>query len=754
MRLTEFLHQVNKYSFLIERDVMNAGEIKKWVATISSRVMEPQVQKWFQSQLYQFLINRFNLRSAVQQIRQVPPGAPDWLVKKIEDGGEPIYNIEISPNFTENAMAVIDYINAWSQDNPGREPRMRWEQAAEQSGKWHHDMQKVAVSAEENEQDLAEVVTLYEFKDGFKWVDVNTEVCLKREGSRMGHCVGGYGPHIAAGTTKIFSLRSSKNIPHATLEATSDKPTTVVGIDNQQGDMFSGEGNLPPLKVEQIKGRTNEPPVAKYIPYVKEFLEWGNFEMGYGGSNDLEKMGLYVKQGKYYSLDEVSKVFKKYKDGYTWVKLDDDVELDHGGGMSLDASGSPYKLITNDGNIIASATTDKEGTVNNVTTNYHGTKADRKAEREEIKPKVLDLLNAVGVIPKQGPLSNQDRFKKDWGIYSHDGKHGELHNVAEKVHDLPNGNKAVKASGSYYVVNDKNQMVFEYSHGIADINLDKTSFNVVNLNMNFNDLLDALSEATGEDIDESPHSVKIPRDQDGNKLEPKGEPTYSNRGVSWYNETAPDALPTSIDSSNVYIGYDKHKNPLYYVETEENPAKKNNPMNAWASDIAVDDIGFLMGGNFENTMSYKPGEDIISLILDQEWDTDGETFKETMYEEFMWIEDDHDTWWRAEDDAPAKYEQITYNGDGDEEDTWTEDNATLDMFWSETSLQDSGMDSPFFIEMYARFFGGEWLSWDDRDMQRTIEDPETGEYTEEYYSVDYNIKFTGKEDDYKHPDQT
>ena len=43
---------------------------------------------------------------------------------------------------------------------------------------------------------------------------------LKYEGDTMGHCVGGYCPDVAAGHTRIFSLRDAKNEPHVTIEVT------------------------------------------------------------------------------------------------------------------------------------------------------------------------------------------------------------------------------------------------------------------------------------------------------------------------------------------------------------------------------------------------------------------------------------------------------------------------------------------------------------------------------------------------------
>lgn len=739
MRLTEFIRQVNKYDFLIERDVVNAGEIKKWVASISGRVQSDVSQKWFQSQLYQFLINRYDSRKDVVQIQQAPPGSPDWLVQKLAMGGE-LFNITPSTEVSEMAMSVIDYINAWGEENPGREPRMRWEQAATQADDWHKEMKNVSVSAEENEQDLAEIATIYEFPDGFKWVDLTTEACLKREGGRMGHCVGGYGAAVQAGTTKIFSLRNKKNLPHATMEATSEEPTVIASADDKQRDLFGDGANLPPLKIEQIKGRSNKPPVTKYVPYVKEFLEWGNFDVG-RGLGDMQNMGLYRKQGKYYSRDEVSKIVKKYKDGTKWIKLDDDVEFDY--------YGVPYYLLDKNGDVIITANTmaegDTKGYISGVTAPY-GVKVDK----EELRPKIIDLLNQSNNVGDTGDL------RKTWDIYHDSNKHGSLKDVATVMYDLPNGNKAVSASNNNYVVNKKHEIVFEYEVGIDDgLSILKRSLDATKLDMNFGDLANALSEVSGMPLDTGYHSVSTasPVDNDNNPLEPSGEVVYEGDGISWYTGVVPKILSDNLDPDSVFIGYDRHKNPLYYIKTVPNNSPRM-PLQQSYAELTVDGVGTVLGISQhigrDRVFDYTQGEQILSIIIDQEWDTSDRSFQEEMFDGFAWLPDEYGVWWRGDGTAPASYVQIETNEDGEEE-VYEDEDDTLSTFWENTGILDSGMDSEYIIKEYADFFNGNTIYWDSPHEERDVEDPETGEYTTAYYSMDYRAAFTGKEDDYKHP---
>ena len=88
---------------------------------------------------------------------------------------------------------------------------------------------------------------------------------LDIEGCAMGHCVGGYCDVVSSGERIIYSLRSPGNEPHATIEVTS--PSYI----------YRDYPPTPP-KVEQIKGKGNAPPVEKYRPMIKQWLQTTNFQ--------------------------------------------------------------------------------------------------------------------------------------------------------------------------------------------------------------------------------------------------------------------------------------------------------------------------------------------------------------------------------------------------------------------------------------------------------------------------------------------
>jgi hypothetical protein len=106
---------------------------------------------------------------------------------------------------------------------------------------------------------------VHQFENGFTIVRVPSED-LEVEGSagKMGHCVGGYCDKVEAGEMIVFSLRDRKNEPHATIEV-----------------LLSGDHTYsPPMEstIGQIKGKGNAPPVEKYRPMIKAWLETTDYD--------------------------------------------------------------------------------------------------------------------------------------------------------------------------------------------------------------------------------------------------------------------------------------------------------------------------------------------------------------------------------------------------------------------------------------------------------------------------------------------
>jgi len=99
---------------------------------------------------------------------------------------------------------------------------------------------------------------------------------LKYEGDTMGHCVGGYCDDVAAGRSRIYSLRDAKGEPHVTIEVAPDPGALT--------DAYRWDN--PSIK--QIKGKQNRAPNAEYLPFVQDFVKSGKWS----DVGDLQNTGL------------------------------------------------------------------------------------------------------------------------------------------------------------------------------------------------------------------------------------------------------------------------------------------------------------------------------------------------------------------------------------------------------------------------------------------------------------------------------
>ena len=145
---------------------------------------------------------------------------------------------------------------------------------------------------------------VYTFPDGMFFAKLNSSQCLDREGKLMQHCVGSYATRVQKGSVVIYSLRDKKNQPHATLEARGKE-------------------------IFQIKGKQNEAPVEKYIPYIKEFVLKNNFDV----EEDEQNIGLIRLNDKLYDLYDTNNWPSKINGnieihGLNSLKIEKNLEVD------------------------------------------------------------------------------------------------------------------------------------------------------------------------------------------------------------------------------------------------------------------------------------------------------------------------------------------------------------------------------------------------------------------------------------------
>lgn len=160
------------------------------------------------------------------------------------------------------------------------------------------------------------------------------EDALKYEGETMGHCVGGYCEEVAAGQSKIFSLRDKKGQPHVTIEVRppnkeyTDTDEVVQRFWETHGrdpvnkqELMDFEGLAP--EIVQIKGKANRAPNPEYMPAVQDFVRsqnWSNVgDLKNTGLVDLQQMGVPAEMRggqRFVTEDEYKDIVRKNAEGF------------------------------------------------------------------------------------------------------------------------------------------------------------------------------------------------------------------------------------------------------------------------------------------------------------------------------------------------------------------------------------------------------------------------------------------------------
>ena len=242
---------------------------------IETRIYNIDDWKWDDKEITNFFIRL--IKDAIKDksnISKVPNNLlkTDWDKKDNENGTLVLFTPN---NDTKNKFS---HITDWLDDMPNVPyQQLRGIQnlniAYEHANRYFAAKNKNATDIEEEEG--REIV--YKFKDGMFFTKLNSSQCLDREGKLMQHCVGSYAAKVKEGQVVIYSLRDKKNQPHATLE--------VKGKD-----------------IHQIKGKQNDAPIKKYIPYIREFILKNNFNV----IRDYGNIGLLRLNKKLYDMYEVS----------------------------------------------------------------------------------------------------------------------------------------------------------------------------------------------------------------------------------------------------------------------------------------------------------------------------------------------------------------------------------------------------------------------------------------------------------------
>jgi len=258
-------------------------------------------------------------------IKADEPDLPAWAERCLAQGN-PIHRFEadkIPAELTENIGMIRDYLYSAAEsyvnktlarvkdsNAKGKEevaPKLRIDYLKTQEAydtfaktlaeaeKWHDIMAQKAELRKRNEEmyqaSLAGTHSVMKWDNGMEIVQLTTPEALDYESEYMGHCVGKgeYDSYVLNGEDKIYSLRDADGMPHATFQ--------VVQYTN--GKEW----------IHQCKGKGDKAPIAKYRPYIQEFIMAKNFKINGDGKN-IGLIKLYDKKSetsKYYDMFNIPK---------------------------------------------------------------------------------------------------------------------------------------------------------------------------------------------------------------------------------------------------------------------------------------------------------------------------------------------------------------------------------------------------------------------------------------------------------------
>lgn len=142
---------------------------------------------------------------------------------------------------TRVSHSEVEHIIDWlvSGKAPTRLRKLSYMDAKRKADEWTKRNQKKGRGMIDTDQDIE---TIHDFLDGTRIVKLLTKNAYLREGTIMGHCVGGYSLNQ---DVHIYSYRDKKNMPHATFEV-QKRSNEIVQIKGK------GNGDIHPKYIHPI----------------------------------------------------------------------------------------------------------------------------------------------------------------------------------------------------------------------------------------------------------------------------------------------------------------------------------------------------------------------------------------------------------------------------------------------------------------------------------------------------------------------
>lgn len=259
-------------------------------------VRKPEIRNWFIKQYVPWYISSKDDNVKMHSVypHTYREGEPEWAKK------EGIYDFDYF-NIQDVAYLhhTIDYFNQLEDIDLKKIFKEPYEIIQRKVAEWDERLRNQKVMDDSSLKEGVDIETVLKFKDGFSFVRLLSKKAYDLEGQQMGHCVGSYWDETHGNDENygddegeqgegqyeyepelyapiIYSLRDPKGLPHVTIEVRGESV------------------------IHQIKGKENAPPIPKYVPYIKQFIEDEGFVVETGDGKDI---GMFEFNGEYYFED-------------------------------------------------------------------------------------------------------------------------------------------------------------------------------------------------------------------------------------------------------------------------------------------------------------------------------------------------------------------------------------------------------------------------------------------------------------------
>lgn len=274
------------------RNVINIQDLKERLNFYSKeKKLSIDVATWIQKAFLRWLINSFPYVQVVQSneryLSLVKGKIPSWFQENSD-----IQFIYIEVEHREIRILLdkcSEFLESRDKKMVHKFPRMTVEQVLQKWEKEHHAMVVKEKFFKETSTKGLEVVFKFENLTVVKFKPDHQELSLEmaRESALMQHCLGefdndrlgqgGYGEYyinkIRSKEIELFSLRDSKNMPHAT-----------IALYKKKGVYW----------LEQIKGKQNKSPIERYVPASVAFFNFLDVQYNYYHNDTLGMSVIYI----------------------------------------------------------------------------------------------------------------------------------------------------------------------------------------------------------------------------------------------------------------------------------------------------------------------------------------------------------------------------------------------------------------------------------------------------------------------------